>query len=70
VAHYLQRIEAVCKPDNFIICGRASVSFDKWWGRVNPLEPYFLLNLMMTSVAARWCDFLWFAFYAANVLIF
>lgn len=30
VEHYLQRIEAVCKPDNFIICGRASVSFDKW----------------------------------------
>ena len=30
VEHYLSRIEAVCKPDNFIICGRASVSYDKW----------------------------------------
>lgn len=30
VDHYLQRIEAVCDVDNFIICGRASVSFDKW----------------------------------------
>ena len=24
VEHYLSRIEAVCKPDNFIICGRAA----------------------------------------------
>ena len=30
VDHYLSRIEAVCKPDNFVVCGRASVSFDKW----------------------------------------
>ena len=38
VEHYLSRIEAVVKPDTFIICGRASVSFDKWAGKMNGID--------------------------------
>jgi thioredoxin 1 len=38
VEHYLSRIEAVCKPDNFIICGRASVSYDKWAHKMRGIE--------------------------------
>ena len=38
VDHYLQRIEAVCKPDNFIVCGRASVSFDKWASKMKNVK--------------------------------
>ena len=32
VEHYLMRIEAVAKPDNFIIAGEASATF-KYWSR-------------------------------------
>ena len=35
--HYLSRIEAVAQPDRFIICGRASVSFEKWVPMMKPL---------------------------------
>ena len=38
VEHYLSRVEAVCTPDNFIICGRASVSFDKWAYKMKELK--------------------------------
>lgn len=38
VEHYLSRVEAVCKPDSFIICGRASVSFDKWSGKMRNIN--------------------------------
>jgi thioredoxin 1 len=38
VEHYLSRIEAVCKPDNFIVCGRASVSYDKWAHKMRGIE--------------------------------
>ena len=37
VQHYLSRIEAVAQPDRFIICGRASVSFEKWVPMMKPL---------------------------------
>ena len=38
VEHYLSRVEAVCKPDNFIVCGRASVSYDKWAHKMRGIE--------------------------------
>ena len=42
VEHYLMRIEAVAKPDNFIIAGRASATF-KYWSKyvTNVKTPFF-----------------------------
>lgn len=53
VDHYLQRIEAVCSPDNFIICGRASVSFDRWAGKMTNVKTPVLCAQQGLSAAVQ-----------------